>query len=135
ARRRGRRGAGSRAQIRHHRQPGLVRQMNATGQNSARMPEAQPTAAEPVVRALVICNKKGLHARASAKFVQTVEKFDADVRVTRGHETVGGTSIMGLRMLAAAPGTSITITATGREAAQAVDALEALITSRFGEAD
>ncbi|MGB3745605.1 MAG: HPr family phosphocarrier protein [Xanthobacteraceae bacterium] len=99
------------------------------------MSEAQPTAAEPVVRTLVICNKKGLHARASAKFVQTVEKFDAEIRVTRGHETVGGTSIMGLMMLAAAPGTSITITATGREAVQAVDALEALITSRFGEAD
>jgi phosphocarrier protein len=64
-----------------------------------------------------------------------VEKFDAEIRVTRGHETVGGTSIMGLMMLAAAPGTSITITATGREAVQAVDALEALITSRFGEAD
>ena len=48
--------------------------------------------------------QKGLHARASAKFVQTVEKFDADVRVTRGHETVGGTSIMGLMMLAAGPG-------------------------------
>jgi len=86
-------------------------------------------------RELLIINKRGLHARASAKFVQTVEKFDADVRVTRGHETVGGTSIMGLMMLAAAPGTSITITATGREAVQAVDALEALITSRFGEAD
>jgi len=109
--------------------------MHATGQHSARMPEAQPTATEPVVRAFVICNKKGLHARASAKFVQTVEKFDAEIRVTRGHETVGGTSIMGLMMLAAAPGTSITITATGREAVQAVDALEALITSRFGEAD
>ena len=89
----------------------------------------------PVVREVEIVNKKGLHARASAKFVQTVEKFDADVRVTRGHETVGGTSIMGLMMLAAAPGTSITISATGPQAAAAVDALEALITSRFGEAD
>jgi len=108
--------------------------MNATGQSSARMPDTQP-AADAVVRALVICNKKGLHARASAKFVQTVEKFDADVRVTRGHETVGGTSIMGLMMLAAAPGTSITISATGPQAAAAVDALEALIASRFGEAD
>jgi len=108
--------------------------MNATGQSSARMPEAQTTE-DAVVRALVIRNKKGLHARASAKFVQTVEKFDADVRVTRGHETVGGTSIMGLMMLAAAPGTSITISATGPQAAAAVDALEALITSRFGEAD
>jgi phosphocarrier protein HPr len=108
--------------------------MNATGQSSARMPDAQP-AKDAVVRALVICNKKGLHARASAKFVQTVEKFDADVRVTRGHETVGGTSIMGLMMLAAAPGTSITVSATGPQAAAAVDALEALIASRFGEAD
>ena len=88
-----------------------------------------------LIRVFVICNKKGLHARASAKFVQTVEKFDADVRVTRGHETVGGTSIMGLMMLAAAPGTSITISATGPQAAAAVDALEALIASRFGEAD
>jgi phosphocarrier protein HPr len=109
--------------------------MNATGQHSARIDDAQATAADPVVRAFVICNKKGLHARASAKFVQTVEKFDADVRVTRGHETVGGTSIMGLMMLAAAPGTSITVTATGREAAAAVEALEALIASRFGETD
>ena len=65
------------------------------------------------MRVLEICNKKGLHARASAKFVQTVERFDADVRVTRGHETVGGTSIMGLMMLAAGPGTTITVEATG----------------------
>jgi phosphocarrier protein HPr len=108
--------------------------MNGTGHSSARMQDAQP-AEDAVVRALVIRNKKGLHARASAKFVQTVEKFDADVRVTRGHETVGGTSIMGLMMLAAAPGTSITISATGPQAAAAVDALEALIASRFGEAD
>ena len=108
--------------------------MNGKGQSSARMPDAEP-AEDAVVRALVICNKKGLHARASAKFVQTVEKFDADVRVTRGHETVGGTSIMGLMMLAAAPGTSITISASGPQAAAAIDALEALIASRFGEAD
>ncbi len=108
--------------------------MNAKGQSSACTADA-PHAENAVVRTLVICNKKGLHARASAKFVQTVEKFDADVRVTRGHETVGGTSIMGLMMLAAAPGTSITISATGPQAAGAVDALEALITSRFGEAD
>jgi len=67
--------------------------------------------------------------------VQTVEKFDADVRVTRGHETVGGTSIMGLMMLAAAPGTSITVEATGREASEVIEALARLIESRFGEAD
>jgi phosphocarrier protein len=103
--------------------------------DNARMLDSQPPAGEPIVRAFVICNKKGLHARASAKFVQTVEKFDAEVRVTRGHETVGGTSIMGLMMLAAAPGTSITISASGREAGAAMAALEALITSRFDEAD
>ncbi len=88
-----------------------------------------------VVRKISICNRKGLHARASAKFVQTVEKFDADVRVTRGGETVGGTSIMGLMMLAASPGTSITVEATGKEAAEVIDALIALIDSRFGEDD
>jgi phosphocarrier protein HPr len=88
-----------------------------------------------VVRKLTICNRKGLHARASAKFVQTVEKFDADVRVTRCGETVGGTSIMGLMMLAAASGTSITVEATGKEAAAVIDALATLINSRFGEDD
>jgi len=88
-----------------------------------------------VVRQLCICNRKGLHARASAKFVQTVEKFDADVRVKRNGETVGGTSIMGLMMLAASPGTTITIEATGRQAAEVIDALTALINSRFGEDD
>jgi phosphocarrier protein HPr len=88
-----------------------------------------------VTRKISICNRKGLHARASAKFVQTVEKFDARVRVMRGGETVGGTSIMGLMMLAASPGTSITIEATGKEAAQVIDALTALIASRFGEDD
>jgi len=88
-----------------------------------------------MIRKVSICNRKGLHARASAKFVQTVEKFDAEVRVTRGGETVGGTSIMGLMMLAATPGTSIIIEATGNEAAQVIDALTALIDSRFGEDD
>jgi phosphocarrier protein len=88
-----------------------------------------------VVRELTICNKKGLHARASARFVQTVEKFDADVRVMRCGEVVGGTSIMGLMMLAAAPGTKITVEATGKEAAEVVDALAALIEQRFGEQD
>ncbi|HZR63311.1 MAG TPA: HPr family phosphocarrier protein [Xanthobacteraceae bacterium] len=88
-----------------------------------------------LIRVFVICNKKGLHARASAKFVQAVEKFDAEVRVTRGNETVGGTSIMGLMMLAASPGTSITVEATGNEAAEVMEALAALIASRFGEED
>src|SRR5215468_11958933 len=88
-----------------------------------------------IVRVLEICNKKGLHARASAKFVQTVEQFDAEVWVTRGNERVGGTSIMGLMMLAAATGTTITVEATGPQAAEVVAALEALVASRFTEGE
>lgn len=91
--------------------------------------------AAPVVREVEIVNKKGLHARASAKFVQTAEQFDAEITISRGHESVGGTSIMGLMMLAAAPGTTITITATGNDAQAAVDALAELVSSRFGEGD
>ena len=87
----------------------------------------------PIIRVVQICNKKGLHARASARFVQLVEKFDADVRVKRGNEVVGGTSIMGLMMLAAGPGTSITIEASGNQAAEVVDALAALVSGRFTE--
>ncbi len=94
-----------------------------------------PDNSAPVVREIEIVNKKGLHARASAKFVQTAEQFDAAITVTRGHESVGGTSIMGLMMLAAGPGISITIQATGKEAAAAVDALCKLVASRFGEED
>jgi phosphocarrier protein len=86
-----------------------------------------------VTRDVEIVNKKGLHARASAKFVQHAEKFDAAIIVTRGHEFVGGTSIMGLMMLAAGPGTTITIKATGKEAAKAVEDLVALVSDRFGE--
>ena len=91
--------------------------------------------ADAIVRVLEIVNKKGLHARASAKFCQTVERFDAAVRVTRGSETVGGTSIMGLMMLGAATGTTITVEATGSEAVAAADALEKLVSSGFGEED
>jgi len=86
-------------------------------------------------RELSIINKRGLHARASAKFVQTVERFDADVLVTRAGETVSGTSIMGLMMLAAAPGTTILVEASGLEAQAALDALDALVTDRFGEGE
>jgi len=97
--------------------------------------DATPFREGAIVRELTICNKKGLHARASARFVQTVEKFDADVRVMRCGETVGGTSIMGLMMLAAAPGTKITVEATGKEAAEVIAALAELIETRFGEQD
>jgi phosphocarrier protein HPr len=107
---------------------------NPAGADDTHQPDGEPHAAT-VVRVLEICNKKGLHARASAKFVQTVERFDAEVRVTRGHETVGGTSIMGLMMLAAGPGTTITVEASGAEAAQAVEALAMLVAGRFTEGE
>ena len=74
--------------------------MIAAGLNE-KVTATEPATPKAITRELEICNKKGLHARASAKFVQTVEKFDADVKVTRGQESVGGTSIMGLMMLAA----------------------------------
>jgi phosphocarrier protein len=86
-----------------------------------------------LVREFPIINKKGLHARASAKFVQTVEQFEADVTVTRCGETVGGTSIMGIMMLAAGPGTSIRVTAAGPEAEAALNAIQTLLANRFGE--
>ena len=98
------------------------------------MPDDQPPTAA-VVRVLEICNKKGLHARASAKFVQTVEQFDAEVRVRRGTDTVGGTSIMGLMMLAAGAGTQITVEATGPDAAAVVAALAELVAGRFTEGE
>ncbi|UTD26578.1 HPr family phosphocarrier protein [Bradyrhizobium sp. WD16] len=92
-----------------------------------------PAPNDGLVREVPIINKRGLHARASAKFVQMVEQFDAEVAVTRNGETVGGTSIMGLMMLAAGIGTSIVISAKGPEARQALDALSDLVTRKFGE--
>jgi len=86
-----------------------------------------------VSRELPIINKRGLHARASAKFVQMVERFDAEVWVTKGSETVGGTSIMGLMMLSAGPGTSIIVSAAGREAQAALDAISELVAAKFNE--
>ena len=82
---------------------------------------------------MLITNKRGLHARASAKFVQTVSGFDAIVHVTKDGTTVGGTSIMGLMMLAASPGCSILVTASGAEAEVVLDALSHLVSDKFGE--
>jgi len=86
-----------------------------------------------VSRELLIINKRGLHARASAKFVQMVERFNAEIWVTRGGETVGGTSIMGLMMLSAGPGTTIVVSATGAEAEAALDAITELVAGKFNE--
>ncbi|MDA8653539.1 HPr family phosphocarrier protein [Alphaproteobacteria bacterium] len=89
-----------------------------------------------MVGALVsIVNKRGLHARASAKFVKLAETFDAEVLVEKDGETVNGTSIMGLMMLTASIGTSIQISAKGSDAEAAVTALAALVIDGFGEID
>ena len=94
---------------------------------------SNPDSGKPAIRVLEICNKKGLHARASAKFAQLVDQFDAVVKVTRGTETVGGNSIMGLMMLAAGPGSVIALEAEGPEGPEAIEALVALVDSGFGE--
>ena len=82
---------------------------------------------------VTIVNRKGLHARASAKFVKCAETFDAIVHVSRDGQSVEGTSIMGLMMLAAGPGTTIHLAAEGPQAAAALEALLALIRDGFGE--
>ena len=92
---------------------------------------AAMTAAMTLV--LPIINEKGLHARASARFVEVVERFDAQAEVNRDGMVVSGDSIMGLLMLAASKGTSIEVRTSGAEAAQLADALQALVADRFGE--
>jgi phosphocarrier protein HPr len=98
------------------------------------MPDVQEQATETAAsRDLPIINKKGLHARATAKFVQCCEKFDAEITVSKDGETVGGSSIMGILTLGAGQGSTVTVTATGPQAAEALDALDALVANRFGE--
>lgn len=84
-------------------------------------------------RDLQIVNKRGLHARASARFVQVAEFYDAKITVTRDGQSVGGTSIMGLMMLAASCGSTILVEAEGRQASEALDALSKLVATKFGE--
>jgi phosphocarrier protein len=86
-----------------------------------------------ITRHLLIVNEKGLHARASAKFVETVEKFDAQASVEKDGLDAGGDSIMGLLMLAASKGTTIDVTTSGSQALELADALEHLVAHRFGE--
>ena len=85
------------------------------------------------IRTVEICNERGLHARASAKFVKTAAGFEAEVTVSKDGHTVDARSIMGLMMLAAGPGSSIEIEAEGPDAEPALDALEALVAGRFDE--
>ena len=91
---------------------------------------------EPAARRLVkICNQKGLHARAAARFVKTASQFNAEVTVRKNGTEVSGRSIMGLMMLAAASGTVVEVAATGPDAAAAVEALARLIECKFDEQD
>ncbi len=94
------------------------------------MPDTQP-----LVREFEIVNKRGLHARASAKFVQLVSSFDAEVSVEKDGMKVGGDSIMGLMMLAASPGCCITVSASGAQAQDVLAGLEAIIADKFGEGE
>ena len=84
-------------------------------------------------RTFRIINEKGLHARASAKFVEVVEQHEASATVTKDGMEVSGDSIMGLLMLGASRGTTIDVTCSGADAEKLADALEALVAARFGE--
>lgn len=95
------------------------------------MPELQSTQRPEAI--VTIVNRKGLHARASAKFVKCAETFDATITVSRDDQTVEGTSIMGLMMLAAGPGTQLHLVAEGPEGPEALAALVILIEQGFGE--
>ncbi len=90
-------------------------------------------AIDAVVRDLEIVNQRGLHARASARFVQVAGAFRADITVEKDGIAVGGTSIMGLMMLAASPGCCIRVSASGVDADDAIAAIAALVADRFGE--
>jgi phosphocarrier protein HPr len=103
--------------------------MNPDGNPSV----ADGAACQTARRTAKICNQKGLHARAAARFVKTAAQFDAEIWVRKNGTAVSGRSIMGLMMLAAATGALIEITATGRDAATAVEMLARLIECKFDE--
>jgi len=84
---------------------------------------------------LTICNERGLHARAAAKFVRLAATFDADVKVSKDGTQVSGSSIMGLMMLAAGPGQEIEVSADGAEGEAALAAIRALVEDKFEEED
>jgi len=88
---------------------------------------------EPLTRQVTIRNRRGLHARAAAKFVKTAEIFNATIRVTKDDLTVGGTSILGLMMLAASPGSTLSLAVEGKDAEAALAAIVTLVEQGFGE--
>lgn len=96
--------------------------------------DAEPSADTPFLsRTVTIINRRGLHARAAARFVKTVERFKAEITVVRKDASVSGLSIMGLMMLAAGPGATLELRATGEDAIAALDALVKLIADKFDE--
>ncbi|MCB1384083.1 MAG: HPr family phosphocarrier protein [Notoacmeibacter sp.] len=97
------------------------------------MTRTAPQTGGDVVRSLEIVNKRGLHARASARFVQLASTFNADVQVEKDGLEVDGTSILDLMMLAASPGCRISVRTRGPEAQAAMEAIAALVADRFGE--
>jgi phosphocarrier protein HPr len=97
------------------------------------MSEAGAISADSASTEVRIVNQRGLHARASAKFVQIASQYSSDIHVEKDGVKVGGTSIMGLMMLAASPGTAIRISAHGKDARAAVSALKELVEAKFGE--
>ncbi len=86
-----------------------------------------------IVKEMLIENKLGIHARPAARFVQLTSRFSSDIILKRGEEEVNGKSIMGVLMLAAPQGSSVTVIARGEDAEEAVREIEALIRSKFGE--
>jgi phosphocarrier protein len=98
------------------------------------VPEPDPVRASTVLsRTVTIINRRGLHARAAARFVKTVERFKAEITVARKDAVVSGLSIMGLMMLAAGPGATLELRASGEDAATALDALAKLVADKFDE--
>ena len=86
-----------------------------------------------IIREISIINKLGLHARAAAKFVTKASQFGSEISLSQGDQKVNGKSIMSVMMLAASQGTTLTLSANGEDEVEAIDALEALVRSRFGE--
>jgi phosphocarrier protein HPr len=109
----------------------------ATGEQTPALEAAEPaaTGAPVLSRTLIICNKRGLHARAAARFVTMAERFGASVDVLRDGQTVSARSIMGLMMLGAGRGAEIELRAEGWDAKEALDALAALVEAGFDEQD
>ena len=125
-------GTGSGPQIHHHRQQGSGREMSDADDSEEDCPPP-PEFEGALSRELKIVNRKGLHARATAKFVQCVDRFDADIKVTRCGEIVGGDSIMGILTLGAGIGSTITVSRFGAQAERRSRRIAALVANRFGE--